>query len=252
MKKYIFTFLCLSIIILNANAQSRKLITEINSIASNETIIFKYNSKNQLTDIEEKGPIVFRVISLKYDKKSGRLTEYTINQDRGEFLTNTKFGYDDAGNITQEVKSSRKKIEINAPQFTNIQLDDKGRLLKTFFEGKLWEEFVYDDNDNLAKYVVYSVSGRIDQESEYTHDDKTSALSGMENLPKWFWALNLNSMKWCAEFIGKNNAVEDTTEYAKYSAVTTEITYNYDADGYPLKQYHDGVLAKEFSYKGVK
>lgn len=249
MKKLLLLFFFLTIL-LSINAQNGKLITEIKSLHTNETISFKYNSKNQLIYFDEKGVITYREFSLKYDKKTDRLTEFTINQDRGEYVANMKYTYDNPDYIVQEISTSRKKVKANATEHDNIYTDDKGRLLKTSFDGgQPWERFVYDNNNNLTLYTVYTVSGKKEQESEYTYDNKRSIFSGIKNLPLWFWTLCMNNMRWCSEFTGSNNAVETNSESNKYGISTVEITYDYDADGYPVRQYYDGELAKEFKYK---
>lgn len=250
MKRILSTLLFFCTII-SLNAQQKKLITEIKSTHTNEVIQFKYNSKNQLTYFDEKGVITYREFTLKYDKKTDILTECIINQDRGEFMSNSKYNYENPEYIIQETKTGGKKNSIKTTENSKIFIDNEGRLEKTILDGKPWEVFSYDERDNLIKYTVYSASEKMDQDSEYTFDSKKSILSNMENLPNWFWTLHMNNMKWCSEFIGENNAIENTTEFAKFSATTIEITYDYDGDGYPVKQYYDGKLVKEFKYKTI-
>lgn len=243
----LFSLLCLNFSI---DAQTKKLIIEINSIQSKEVVSLKYNSKNQLIYIEEKGPIIFREFTLKYDK-NGKLAECLINRDRGEAINNSKFMYDNNEYITEEVKSSGKQLR-KITEYNKIYTDNSDRLSKTTFEdGNLWEMFSYDNHNNLVKYSVHSISGKEDIVVDYSFDTKKSIFSSIESLPLWFWTLHMNNMKWCSDFLGHNNAIEATTLDSRFGTETKDITYEYDADNYPIKQYYDGVLAKEFKYKAI-
>lgn len=231
----------------------KKLLSEINSIHTREVVTFKYNSKNQLVYFDEKGTVTYTEYTLKYDKSTNKLSECTMNQDKGELVQNSKYLYIGDGFIIEEIKSSGKKILSKSVDQDTIHIDSKERLTKTMFEdGKIWEEFGYDANDNLIKYKMHSAFGNSDKITEYKFDSNNSIFSNLSDFPVWFWALHMNKMRWCGEFIGKNNALENVTDDPKYGIGTVEITYDYDSDGYPLKQYYDGDLVKEFKYKTAK
>lgn len=248
-KSLLFLLLCINI---SMNAQTRKILAEINSIQSRELISFKYNAKNQLIYFLEKGPVTYREFNLKYDKSSDRLIEYTMNKDRGEMLIGSKFTYTNDGYVTEEEKSSGKQLR-KMTEYNKIYIDNLGRLTKTVFEdGKLWEEFTYDENNNLTKYLVHSALGKNDIITEYKFDQDKSVFSNIENLPLWFWPLHMNNMKWCSDFTGSNNASENTTQDSRFGTDTIEITYEYDEDGYPVKQYYNNELAKEFRYTIIR
>lgn len=230
----------------------KKLLTEINSINTKEVIGFKYNSKNQLVYFDEKGVVTYTECRLKYDK-TNQLTECAINQDKGELILNSKYSYSNEGAILEEVKRSGRKLPEKTINVNPIHVDIKGRLAKTTFEdGNLWEEFGYDDNDNLVRYKMYSALGDDDKVSEYKFDTNRSPFSDIANFPIWFWALHISRARWCSDFIGQNNAIENTTNDPKYGQDTIEITYTYDEDGYPVKQYYNGELVKEFKYKTIE
>jgi len=252
-KLRIAVFSLLLLINISMFAQVKKLISEISSLNTKEIMTFRYNNKNQLIYFDEKGIVTYREFTLKYDKVNGQLSECVINQDRGELILNIKYYYDNTEYIREEVKSSGKKLQGKTTETNNIYLDDKRRLTKTTFDdGKLWEEFKYDDNNNVVAYTIHSTLGDSDSFTTYKFNDKNSVFSDIESLPTWFWALHLNNMKWIDGFVGRNMPVEYTTEDPRYGVETIEITYDYDNDGYPVKQYYDGVLVKEFRYKLAK
>lgn len=252
MKKNLLSlFLCLISGTLIANAQGKKLLTEINSIHTKNIISLRYNTKNQLVYFDERGTVSYCEFTLKYDKTNNRLVECSINRDKGEMIINSKFIYNNEEYITEEIKKSGKQLR-KGTEYNKIYIDANNKLIKTTFEdGQLWEEFFYDANNNLSKYLVHSASGNNDIKTEYKFDTNNSIFSNIEDLPSWFWTLHMNSMKWCGDFSGKNNAIESTTQDARFGTDTIEITYEYDQDGYPVKQYYDGELVKEFRYKTI-
>lgn len=251
-KNLLFLFLCLFTGNLAINAQVKKLLTEINSIQTKNVITFKYNDKNQLIYFDEKGTVTYREFTLKYDKASNRLTECFMNRDKGEMIINSKFIYNNEDYITEEAKNSGRQLR-KTTEYNKIYIDANNRLTKTMFEdGKLWEEFVYDTNNNLSKYLVHSAFGNSDIETDYKFDTYKTIFSNIENMPSWFWALHMNNMKWCGDFLGQNNARENITQDARFGTESIEITYEYDQEGYPVKQYYDEELMKEFKYKIIR
>ena len=212
----------------------------------------KYSDKNQLIYFDEKGTVTYREFTLKYDKISNQLVECLMNRDKGEIIINSKFIYNNGEYITEEVKNSGRQLR-KMTEYNKIYIDTNNRLTKTVFDdGKLWEEFIYDTNSNLSRYLVHSAFGSSDIETNYKFDLNKTIFSYIENMPAWFWALHMSNMKWCGDFLGKNNAIENTTQDARFGTETIEITYDYDQDGYPVKQYYNGEIMKEFKYKMIK
>ncbi|MDR0823877.1 MAG: hypothetical protein LBN74_02210 [Prevotella sp.] len=254
MKKYLSILFCaLFSFGLTLCAQTKKLPVEINSIHTKNIITLKYNAKNQLIHFTEKGTVIYREFTLKYDKANNQLIECLMNSDNGEMVVNSKFIYNNADYIMEEAKSSGKQLRSKITEYNKIYIDNRGRFSKSMFEdGKMWEEPSYDSDNNLVKYLVYSASGQVDIQSDYKFDTHKSIFSGIENLPLWFFAMQMNNMKWCGDFLGKNNAIENTFQDARFGTETIEITYEYDQDGYPVKQYYDGELAKEIKYITVR
>lgn len=250
MKRFILTSL---IGILSAGftlyAQSKQLI-QINSVKTKEIVDLKYNNKKQLTYFVEKGVVTFREFTFKYDKITNLLSECIMNQDRGELITNSRYTYND-GYIAEEVASSGKQVkEKKVTDHLQIHIDHKGRLTKTVFEdGKPWEEFVYDENNNLVTYTQYGATNEGSKITIFKFNNDKSAFLNIESIPAWFWAWHVNSMRWCGDFIGKNNPSGFTTEDPRYGTDTIEVTYEYDTDGYPVKQFYNGELVREMIYK---
>lgn len=250
-KSLFFLLLCLLTSNLVINAQVKKLLIEINSFHTKHVINLRYNDKNQLIYFDEKGTVTYREFTLKYDKTSNQLIECLMNRDKGEMIINSKFIYNNENYITEEIKNSGRQLR-KTTEYNKIYIDANNRLTKTMFEdGKLWEEFAYDNNSNLSKYLVHSAFGSSDIETDYKFDTYKTIFSNIENMPSWFWALHMNNMKWCGDFLGKNNAIENTTQDARFGTETIEITYDYDQDGYPVKQYYNGEIMKEFKYKMI-
>ncbi|WP_029905032.1 hypothetical protein [Prevotella sp. 10(H)] len=233
-------------------AQTKQLV-QIDSKQTKEVINLKYNNKNQLVYFDEKGVATYKEFTFKYDKSTNILTECTMNQDRGELIINYKYTYN-GNTVTEEATSSGKQIkEKKIVDILDIHIDNKGRLTKTVFEdGKPWEQFDYDDNDNLVSYAQNSAldNGKKIVVSKYNNDK--SAFLSIESIPAWFWGWHINSMKWSSNFIGKNNPNEIATEDPRFGSDTIEITYEYDTDGYPVKQFYNGELVREFTYKITK
>lgn len=244
----------LLLINLSMNAQVRKLISGINSIGTKELITFRYNNKNQLVYFDEKGVATFRHFTLKYDKTTGQLIEHNMNEEDGELTMNIKYDYQsNAGHIREKIKMGGKKNQDKLTHYNDIQMDDKGRLAKTIFDdGQPWEDFEYDDNNNILKYTLHSAGGKDNTSSTYKFNTEYGIFCNMLNPPLWLFALNLNNMKWAEGLIGSNLPIEVTADDPRYGTETTEITYEYDSDGYPLRQYYDGKLVREFSYTPIK
>lgn len=250
---FFFLFSVLPVCSLLISAQDKKLLIEINSLKTNEIIGFSYNKMNQLTYFDEKGVATYREFTFKYDKNSGKLSECIINQDRGEFIASSKFTYNNPDYVAEEIKTSGKKINIKTTEQDKIHIDVNGRLTKTAFDdGKLWEEFEYDSNNNIIKYTQHSALGDNDVISTNIYNNEKSAFLNIDNIPAWFWALHMNNMRWCSDFAGKNNLKESTVVDPRFGTTVTEVTYDYDSEGYPTKQYYNGELVKEFKYKVIK
>lgn len=231
-------------------SQVKKLISAINSIGTKETISFKYNNKNQLVYFDEKGLVTYREFTLKYDKTNGRLTECTINEDKGELIQNIKYNYSNPDYIKEEVKTSGKKIQNKTIDFNNIYVDSKARLKKTtFIDGQLWEEFDYDSQNNILTYTKHSANGKSNSQNVYKFNSKNAVFLNIDNFPQWLLALHINNMRWVEGIIGENMPIEFTADDPRYGINTTEATYEYDREGYPVKQYYDGELVKEFIYR---
>lgn len=247
---YILLFVAITI------SAQKKLLSQINSIDTKEVINLKYNNKNQLVYLEEKGTTTYIEFNFKYDKNSNKLSECHMNQDRGELITNSKYSYNDnEGYITEDIVSSGKQIwEKKLADRVKIHIDDKNRLTKTVFDdGKPWEEFVYDENGNMIIYTQHSaILGTDSKIITYKFNEDKSAFLNIEYMPAWFWAWHINSLRWSSDFIGKNNPNQFTIEDPRYGTDTIDVTYEYDNDGFPVKQYYDGELVREFVYKDVK
>ncbi len=252
MKKILLLFISALLSTTVISYAQKKLLIEINSINTKEVIGFKYNSKNQLIYFDEKGVVTYTEYRLRYDK-ANQLVECVMNQDKGELILSSKYSYSSDASILEEIKSSGKKMHTKTIDVNPILVDNEGRLVKTTFDdGNIWEEFDYDNNNNLVKYKVHSAFGNDDKVSEYKFDTNKSPFSDIIDFPVWFWALHMNKVRWCGDFLGQNNAVENATDDSKYGLDTVEITYAYDEDGYPIKQYYNGELVKEFKYKTLQ
>lgn len=235
------------------SAQVKKLISEINSLGTKETITFKYNNKNQLVYFDEKGAVTYREFTLKYDKTDGKLIECIVNEDKGELTSSSKYDYTNPNYIKEEIKTSGKKRQNKTTDYNDIHLDKKSRLAKTMFsDGKLWEEFKYNENHNIISYIIYSATGNKNTSTTYKFNTQNAVFLNVENFPLWFLALHLNNMKWAQGITGENMPVEFTADDPIYGIETMEVTYDYDKDGYPIKQYYDEKLVREFSYKEIK
>lgn len=250
MKKTLFLLLLfLCSFILTLHSQIIQLPVEINSLKTKEIVSLKYGSGNKLVYFSEKGIATFREFSFKYDKKTGQLTECTINEDRGELVMNCKYQYTDAGYISETIRTSGKKIKEKTIEENNIYTDANGRLTKTVFDdGKLWEEFKYDENNNLVLYTQHAALGNGDVITTNTFNEDKSVFSHIKGLPSWFWGMHINSLRWCTDFIGNNNLKQSTTVDPRIDRTPVDVTYDYDENGYPVKQYYNEELVKEIKY----
>lgn len=252
MKRALAIISIVSFTLLSLSAQEKRL-SQINSFDTKETVNLKYNNKGQLIYFEEKGVVTYREFTFKYDKVSNLLAECNMNQDRGELITNSKYAYN-TEYITEQITSSGKQIrEKKVTDYINIYLDNKNRLTKTVFDdGKPWEEFVYDDNNNVIIYTQHSaLSEGGSKVITYKFNDDKSAFLAIGAIPAWFWAWHISSLRWSNGFIGENNPNMLTTEDPRYGTDIIDVTYEYDNEGFPVKQYFDGILVKEFVYKDI-
>ncbi|NDV78274.1 hypothetical protein [Dysgonomonas sp. 511] len=249
--RFLFFSFFFFIFIATLYAQEKKLLVAIDSKNTKELVSFKYE-KNRLASFSVKGILTFSEYSFKYDKATGQIAEYTMNEDRGELTTNSKFDYTNKGYILETEQSKGKKLKEKLTEENKIYIDSQNRLTKTIFDdGKLWEEFRYDTNNNIVRYIQHSAIGKSDIITTNEFYNDKSILSGI-NLPAWFWAVHMSHMKWCGDFIGGNNLKKSTVENLLPDTLIINVTYDYDDDGYPLKQYYNGELAKEFTYIKIK
>lgn len=252
MKKIVLALFISLLTLFSLHAQTKKVLSGINSVETKETIEFSYNNKNQLVYFSEKGRVAFREFSLKYDKTTNRLIECKMDQDRGEVVHQIKYTYND-GFITEDITKSGRQYRQKESEQNKISVDENGRLTYTTFDdGNLWEEFIYDANNNLIHYTIYSALGDPDYKYDSQYNDDISAFTGIKDMPLWFWGVYLNQMKWCRDFIGKNNPANIMMNDPRFGEDEVAVTYEYDADGYPEKQYYNGELLIEFTYKVVK
>lgn len=246
--KHILIILSLLVGFCTIDAQNRKILTSINSIVSHEQIEFKYDSKNQLKSLTEKSKIALREFSFRYDKE-GRLLQCNINRDKGGIIRESKYTYADKNNEVLEVYTEKGRLVPTIEDSETLYLNNDGFLSKILFDdGRVWEQFEYDSNNNLVTYKYNSATDRGTSSTFYKYDNNPSPLSGI-SLPRWFWAHIMTNTKWCADFIGTNNAAESFIRDLYKDDVKTTITYDYDADGYPTKQYYNQKLVREFSYR---
>lgn len=239
------------ILLLTDTQAQRKLLVEINSIKTKEVIGFKYDNKNQLVYFDEKGTVTYTEYMLKYDKTS-KLIECVSNQDRGDLIIHHKYQKMESGEISEMRIRSGKKIGSKSVDTNPLILDLHNRLIEVKYEdGRTWENFEYDDNNNLSKYILYSASGKEELKTVWKFDSTKSPFSNISNLPYWFWSSQIDKIKWSKDFIGENNAIENEIEDIVLGFDIIEITYEFDKDGYPLKQFYNGELVKEFKYKSI-
>ncbi|MDU1891435.1 MAG: RHS repeat domain-containing protein [Dysgonomonas sp.] len=233
-------------------AQTKKLLTSVNSIESKETIELKYNGKNQLVYLSEKGVIIFREFSFKYDKVTNQLTEAKMDQDRGDIVYNSKFTHT-SGFVTEDLKKSGRQYPEKEDEQNQLDIDAKGNLIDTKFDdGSVWDKFSYDANGNLSKYIIHSASGTPIYVADYTYGNIISPFAGISDFPQWFWAMYVNNMKWCRDFIGPNSPDSLLLDDPRFGEDDIKITYELDADGYPVKQFYNDVLVREFTYTPAK
>ncbi len=254
MKKALsFSLLLLFLFNISLLAQDKKLLIKINSIKTKEVITFKYDNSNHLIYFDEKGVATYCEFKLKYDNKTNVLSEVQMNKDRGELVLNSSYNYSNAGYVIEEQKSSGKQVKEKTTDYNNIYTDGEGRLIKTTFDdGKLWEEFKYDDKHNIVIYTQHAVLGNGDIVTTNEYGDDKSIFTNILGLPAWFWPIHLNSMQWCNGFTGTNNLKYSNTENPHVDTPPIAVTYDYDAEGYPIKQFYNGELVCEFEYKTLK
>ena len=246
--KRISIILLLFVTICYMSAQNKKILTNINSIISQEQIEFKYDSKGQLKSLTEKGKTALREFSFKYDKDN-RLVECNINRDKGSIIRNSKYSFIDNKTIKETVIEKGRMLNSILEDAETLYLDDKGLLARILFDnGDIWEQFSYDNNENLIHYTYNSTTLRGTSETTLKYDNNKSPLS-IVSLPKWFWAHILNNTKRCFDFIGTNNAIESFTKDLYKDDTKIAISYQYDKEGYPVKQFYNGELVRELIYK---
>ena len=245
MKKTVLflTFVLLaSLLGINAQGQKKRLV-KIGNMPYNKEITFKYNSKGQLITIVEVGQAIYRVYSLEYDKE-GSLVARKLNRDRGDVKIDYRYSYNQ-GNVHLEIKTSGKIMQ-KSTSHEEIAIDGNGYLHKLYSEGELDRKYTYDSRGNLIENNYYYKAG-VDS-TTYEYSSQPSALSFADMLPVWFWAYDINGNSWSVGLWGKN-AVTKITQIEPEKTTTTEYSYEFDADNYPIKQFEEGKLIKEFLYE---
>lgn len=252
-KKTLFLIICLGLAYYcTLEAQVKKQLIGVTSVKIKETIGLKYNARNQLIFIEEKSPSIYREISLTYGQ-DGILYESSINQDKGELVSTAKYIYESDGYIIEEVKIKNKKTEEESSAKNKIFFDEKGRLTKsTFRDSGLWEEFKYEESgNNISQYIIHSPSGKNDVFTNYEYENDKSIFYNISFFPYWFFTLHMNQLTWYRDFASEKNPVSITIKSPGYEEESIKVSYQYDPDGYPIKQFYNGELMKEFTYKSI-
>lgn len=254
MKKVLVILLGVFILICGIQAQVKKQLVTI-KLSEKERIDFKYNYKNQLISFIETGVISLYQYNFKYDK-DGCLIECNIVRDKGDVNITSKYNYAQASKaenayVMEEMTISGRLATKNTEN-NKIYIDANQRIENVFLDnGTPWENFEYDNDGNLIKYTLHiDTKGKVSTIS-YLYDNHISPLTNI-TLPTWFWANHISNLKWSGEFIGKNNASSSTSEVSREEPIGINITYEYDNDNYPIKQYYNGNLSKEFTYKVIK
>jgi hypothetical protein len=260
--------------ILNVNAQNSvsKRLVKLSIPGTGNTISFKHNDKNEVIEIIEIGENINRQYTLSY-YSNGALKERKLNRDKGKIKIDFSYSYD-AEKISITINRSGKS-QKKSVGYDDITLKENKYLTMLFslYNKALEGKFAYDENSNLTEHTCYYGNGDVET-TTYEYSDDVSPLLYMQSIPNWFWAYDFEGMDWTEGFWGKNTVKRkimkkiDDEENEVYAVErenmnmrmparenkTLEInyTYEYDNDGYPIKQYKDGKLIKEFFYEMIK
>ncbi|KQC00150.1 RHS repeat protein [Pedobacter sp. Hv1] len=246
MKKLILAMLTISIVL---NACKKEAIEEVVKIepthknlllkrVDNDGLVFNYtyDANNRLTSYTRTSNAANPAQSFTFIYNSnGSLAEMTNNN-----FNRTIFSYNADGTIS-------KKLEYNG---TGASATLINTYLYTYAAGVVTEQYIfastgngwrylhtYDTKGNLIEIKYYTTTssdliGTFSGSSTYKYDDKPSYKSTM---PK--------------EFFFPNSAVNNlNVAYGNSGAVSYSYTYEYNVDGYPIKQ-SDGFNVSNFEYK---
>ena len=263
MKKFSVLTLCL-FFALNINAQStvNKRLVRIDFPVENRTISFSYNRKNELTRVEEANRMT---LTLRHNS-DGSLRESRLDWNRGGTRIDRTYSYD-GNRVTVAVRRSGRN-QSNSRSTETIVLDGSMHLTRSYaWDGSLNESFVYDANNNLTKFQWF---GSNVTTTTYEYNDDVSPFSNIhKSIPTWFWAHK--NLDWTKGFWGKNTIKrltkvtvdEDGNQVFAVErrnlnmprptsgdkTLVINFTYEYDSDGFPIRQYKNGELAMIFTYE---
>ncbi|MDR0874143.1 MAG: hypothetical protein LBN27_11870 [Prevotellaceae bacterium] len=256
------------IAILNINAQNvvSKRLVKMNILLQNQTVSFKYNGKNEVVSIDE----------------PKRKCKYTLSYNPDGSLKQVKKNISSILKIEYTYSYDKEKILINEKRSgsqNRVSNDSISLVDKSTFEiyssyNRKTDKFVYDNNNNLIENV-YFYGNSNKETSVYKYNNDISPLLYTQSIPIWFWISDFSlTIDWVEGLAGKNTVKHITrekvdadgnqmyavereylnmpmpTEGNKLSEV--DYTYEYDNDGYPIKQYKNGKLIREFFYETFK
>lgn len=191
--------------------------------ADDYTTIFTYNNKAQLTKIVESDGYEYT-----FSYSGDQLVEATaIESNIKTFYTFSQAGTKLTVNMKAEINGqTHNDTEI-------LTLDSKGNLLNDGYFN-----YTYDANGNITK-----MKSDDSEEIVLKYDDKNGIYKNVK-LPQWVFAYIMSE-----QLNIVNNVVDIDYEDSEFPEdnFTGTVTYNYNADNYPVKMVAKSTLEDDFS-----
>lgn len=237
----------------NAQGSQSKLLTKIGGLPYQQEVNFQYDKSAKLVGFVVKYANYDDVYKLKYDKQ-GRLIERKLDSENGSIKIDFYYAYQ-PGKIVFTIKTGGR-IQEKSTKTIDYPIGEDGRLYKEYSGNNFLEkEFEYDANGNIAKIIQYYANNST-LTTEYEYSENLTPFASLADIPAWLWAYNFATKTWADGLWGKNlptkvKTVKANADGSKKEEIF-ELKYEFDADGYPTKQYMNGKVVKEFFYQARK
>ncbi|RFS17594.1 hypothetical protein [Emticicia sp. C21] len=202
---------------------------------------YTYNASNVLQKIKGvhsvEGKTYSDSVSLSYNE-TGKLVKITNSRELMVDITYT-------GNVAEIIRTFPENFKLSLLNFTTYTLNNKGQVTKLEVSPSTYLRYEYNEKEQLektylangAKEYLYRVFEYDDKKNPYkdiwvstiTYTFSTDLLTGIPKQPVIFFDYGY------PQEVQANNWKKTTSYYEDGSIVgSTNYTYTYNADGYPL------------------
>lgn len=220
----------------NPVVDTPKLITEIRAVDPSQymidSVIFKYNEKNQL--ISSQMSFDDENVLLEATYTDGKMTKITASVNGTAKRDYKAFKYNSAGKLTHVIAyNGDTDADIN---YDSLVYDANGKLIADYirFDGKATvsrkNAFVWEGNNITTQYAIDVVDG-VEKDTSYSHHYSYDTNNNFQSFTSGVMFM-FNDEEWAYGFSANNVVKYERVEKPYVIKYTSE--YTYDKDKYPV------------------